>query len=59
MKILLKSAKIINTNSSFHNQIKDVLIENGLINKIANKIAKPNNCKEIILDNLINSYMPI
>ncbi len=52
MKILLKSAKIIDTNSSFHNQIKDVLIENGIINKIANKIAKPNNCKEIILDNL-------
>ncbi len=49
MKILLKSAKIIDKNSSFHKQIKDVLIENGIITKIANKIVKPNNCKEVVL----------
>ena len=52
MKILLKSAKIIDKNSNFHKQIKDVLIENGIITKIANKIVKPNNCKEVVLKNL-------
>lgn len=52
MNVLLKSAKIINKNSGFHNQIKDVLIENGIITKIANKIVKPVRCKEINLENL-------
>lgn len=52
MKILIKSAKIIDQNSSFHKQIKDILVENGKIVKIANTIEKPKNCKLISLKNL-------
>lgn len=52
MKILLKSAKIIDQNSSFHQQIKDVLIENGKITQISNSIASLEKCKEIVLENL-------
>lgn len=52
MKILLKSAKIIDQNSSFHHQIKDILIENGKIIQIADSIVKPEKYKEIILENL-------
>ncbi len=52
MKILLKSAKIIDQNSSFHQQIKDVLIENGKITQIAKSIATTDKCKEIVLENL-------
>lgn len=52
MKILIKSVKIFDQNSSFHKQIKDVLIENGKFIKIANTIKKPNNCKEISIENL-------
>jgi dihydroorotase len=52
MKILLKSAKIIDKNSGFNSQTKDILIDNGIIVKIANKIVKPNKCKEIKLENL-------
>ncbi len=47
MKILLKSAKIIDSNSSFHKQTKDVLIENGIISKISNTITPSKNCKII------------
>jgi len=52
VKILLKSAKIIDKNSSFNNKTKDVLIENGIITRIENKIDKPKSCKEIKLKNL-------
>lgn len=52
MNVLLKSAKIIDKNSNFHHQVKDILIENGIIVKISNKIAKPPKCKEISLENL-------
>jgi dihydroorotase len=52
VKILLKSAKIIDQNSSFHQQIKDILIENGKITQIAKSIATHEKCKEIVLENL-------
>ncbi len=52
MKILIKSAKIIDKNSNFHNQISDILIEKGKIVSIASKITTPKNCKEITLENL-------
>ena len=38
--ILLKSAKILDTESSFHSQVKDILIENGVITRIENSIEK-------------------
>jgi len=52
MNILLKSAKIIDVNSKFHQQVKDILIEKGAITKIASKISKQKGVKTIQLENL-------
>ncbi len=52
MNILLKSVKIIDKSSAYNHQVKDVLIKNGIITNISDKISKPNNCKEITLNNL-------
>ena len=38
MNLLIKSAKIIDTNSKYHNKIMDVFIKDGKINKIAKSI---------------------
>jgi|TARA_B100000809_G_scaffold152088_1_gene149452 dihydroorotase len=38
MNILIKSAKIIDPNGKHHNKIRDILIENGIIKKVAAKI---------------------
>tara|TARA_B100000780_G_scaffold264261_1_gene218779 strand:+ start:770 stop:2056 length:1287 start_codon:yes stop_codon:yes gene_type:complete len=43
MNLLIKSAKIIDTNSKYHNKIMDVFIKNGKIEKIAKSIKS---CKE-------------
>ncbi len=37
-KIIIKNVKIIDPNSSFNGQSKDILINNGMIEKIANKV---------------------
>jgi dihydroorotase len=52
MKLLLKSATIIDETSKFHHQKRDILIENGAITQIATSIKKPTGCKEIVLENL-------
>lgn len=52
MNILLKSAKIIAPNSEYHQQIKDILIENGIISKIDNSIVADKDTKVISYDNL-------
>ncbi len=52
MNILLKSAKIIDVNSKFHQQVKDVLIEKGVITKIASNIKEAKGIKTVQLDNL-------
>jgi dihydroorotase len=52
MNILLRSARIIDKNSRYHNQIKDILIQNGIIVTIGKNIELPKNCKEIELNNL-------
>ena len=52
MNILIKSATIIDSKSEFHNSTQDLLIENGVITKIANSIKNPKNYKEITLENL-------
>ena len=52
MNVLLKSATIIDSKSEFHNKTQDILIENGVITKIANSIKNTNNYKEVKLDNL-------
>lgn len=43
MNLLIKSAKIIDTNSKYHNKIVDVFIKDGKIEKIAKSIKS---CKE-------------
>ncbi len=40
MKILLKSAQIIDKSSNFHKQTKDILIDNGIISKISDSITE-------------------
>jgi dihydroorotase len=42
MNILIKKAKIIDPNSSFNNQVKDILIQNGEVVKIDNLISDSN-----------------
>lgn len=52
MNILIKSATIIDPSGPFHQQTKDLLIENGIITKIDTSIKNPNNYQEISLENL-------
>ncbi|WP_271392964.1 dihydroorotase [Aequorivita sinensis] len=52
MKILLKSATIIDEASKHHLKKRDVLIENGTISKIAAKIPTSEKVKEVSLKNL-------
>lgn len=51
MQILLKAVKIIDENSEFHLQTKDILIENGIIKQISDNISA-NNAQLIEGDNL-------
>ena len=46
MKIIIKSAKIIDSKSPFHNQTVDLLIADGLIEKIG--LSLPNDDAEIV-----------
>ena len=52
MNILLRSAKIIDSNSRYHKQTMDILITNGIISNIGKNLELPKNCKEIQLKNL-------
>ena len=52
MNILIKSATIIDSKSDFHNQTQDILVEKGIITKIARTIKNPKKYKVIKLDNL-------
>jgi dihydroorotase len=52
MKIIIRSAKIIDSKSPFHNKTVDILIADGCIVKIENKLSNPDNYKEIQFDNL-------
>jgi dihydroorotase len=52
MKILIREAKIIDSKSPFHQQIVDVKISDGLIEKIGKNIAKDSLYKEISHANL-------
>mgnify|MGYP000220741372 CR=1 FL=1 len=52
MKLLIKSATIIDPSSPFHNKKQDILIENGKISKISKSIENPNTYKEIRLEKL-------
>lgn len=52
MKVLLKSATIVDATSKHHLKKRDVLINNGLISKIAAKIDATHKVKEVTLKNL-------
>jgi dihydroorotase len=52
MKILLKSATIVNASSKHHLSKVDVLIENGKISKIDKSIPVTKGVKEVVLENL-------
>jgi dihydroorotase len=52
MKIILRDAKIIDEKSAFHNKTSDILIVDGLIQKIGNSLPNSENATEIKLDNL-------
>jgi len=52
MKILLKLATIIDASSKHHHKKRDVLIENGVIVKIATSINSEKSTREIALKNL-------
>lgn len=52
MEILIRSARIIDTGSPFHNQVKDILVANGKIKKIGAKLPNTSKAKEVKADNL-------
>jgi len=52
MKILLKSACIIDPQSPFHNQTVSILIENGVFSKISKELKVGTNVQIIELNNL-------
>ena len=53
MNIVLKSATLVDSaNPSLHLKKRDILIKNGIIDKIASKIESSSRTKELKLDNL-------
>ena len=52
MNALIKSAKIIDPKSKYHDKVVDILIEKGTIKKIAAKISNSHKYKEISYKNL-------
>ena len=52
MNTIIRSAKIIDSKSPFHNKTVDILIADGCITKIGNALANPENHQEIQYDNL-------
>lgn len=52
MNTIIRSAKIIDSKSPFHNQTVDLLIADGFIKKIGTALPNTDNAEEIKLDNL-------
>jgi len=52
MKIIIREAKIIDSESPFHNKTVDLLIVDGIIKKIGTSLSNPENADEIKLENL-------
>ncbi|MBC7747557.1 MAG: dihydroorotase [Methylotenera sp.] len=52
MKFIIRSAKIIDSKSPFHNKTVDILIVDGFIKKIGTSLSNSENTEEIQLDNL-------
>ncbi|MBP6099593.1 MAG: dihydroorotase, partial [Flavobacterium sp.] len=51
MKVLIKEAHIIAPGSVYHNQILDLKIKNGVIEKLGNDLAM-DDCSEVKIPNL-------
>ncbi|MFQ3174887.1 MAG: dihydroorotase [Flavobacterium sp.] len=52
MKLIIREAKIIDSTSPFHNKTVDLLIVDGLIEKIGDSLSNTENTEEVKLDNL-------
>lgn len=52
MKTIIRSAKIIDPKSPYHNKTVDILIADGCISKIDSTLSNPENYNEIKQDNL-------
>ena len=52
MNLIIRTATIIDSKSPFHNQIVDVKITNGKIEKIGKQLQNPDKYQEIKIDNL-------
>lgn len=52
MKLLIRSAKIIDNESPFNNKVMDILVENGTIKEIASQIKSVTVDREISYENL-------
>lgn len=52
MNIIIRAAKIIDTGSSHHNTVKDILIENGVIKKIGSNIRNTQKFQEVHFNGL-------
>jgi dihydroorotase len=52
MNTIIRGAKIIDSESPFHNQTADILIIDGIIKKIGTSLPNPENTEEVKLDNL-------
>lgn len=52
MNLLLKSVTILDHTSDYHKQVKDILIENGVISKISDQIEASENLKTFTKKNL-------
>lgn len=52
MKLLIRSAKIIDNESPFNNKVMDILVENGIIKKISSLIESVEVDQEISFENL-------
>jgi dihydroorotase len=47
MNALIKSAKIVDSNSKFNGKTVDILIEKGIIKQIGKDLKAPKNCEEL------------
>lgn len=52
MNVIIRQAKIIDPKSTFHNQVVDVKISNGVFEKIAPILPKEDGFKEVVYSNL-------
>ncbi|MES2811559.1 MAG: dihydroorotase [Bacteroidota bacterium] len=52
MNLIIKNARIIEKNNPFHNQVVDVKITNGMIEKIGNNLQASGDYQEIKFDDL-------